>query len=752
MDSTSPVSRRDARGALAVLLFFALTACGRSSRVAPPPAPIPPAVAASEALPPTLDEAKAVRNAGKSEIYERALRALALSSDPITSRRAKALLALHFADTKRYGEALPALISAAASDPPIAPYLQLRIIDAAEATGRTADAIATAMSIVANAPESSAATIARIHLPALYAAIRDEANMDAWLTALTAIPIDALTEADFVALARALETCGRTDRATDIRMRILRDDPDGRFIEPVYAAVKSTAPSPLDALTTEEGTQLAAGLARADRYDQSLDLLERIGIRSDAAANALYRTVRLRALFNSRNYTKLLQETKDTTLDAPLLLLRARAAWRDDEPQEFLAGLDRIEKQFPKSREAVEAKVLRAKYYATDVIDYEKSIANLSAAIDAGATGSDGENLWTLGWTNSLAGKYDDALRTFDRYIREYPDGDYKTNALFWTGKIHDRLSHPAERDAAFNQLIAEYPYNYYSYRARQMEPRLQPGVTPAEASAPFPDVDGELARITDPQLEAVRELVAVDLTRDATREMKTLAATYPDNAGIAFMLADVYSMGGEPLQAISILQRRFRAFVRHGGSGIPPRFWQILYPLNYWEAIRSEARKRDLDPFLVASIIRQESGFEPAVVSNAGAVGLMQIMPYEAARIGARAGIDGLTRQQLFDPLTNIAVGAAEFSQKLANMSGNHILAIAAYNAGEEAVGRWIAQTSFADVGGDPDRFVDSIPYAETRLYVKSVMRNRFEYRRVYEGSTAVSEKNDLTDGHSHH
>jgi soluble lytic murein transglycosylase len=108
---------------------------------------------------------------------------------------------------------------------------------------------------------------------------------------------------------------------------------------------------------------------------------------------------------------------------------------------------------------------------------------------------------------------------------------------------------------------------------------------------------------------------------------------------------------------------------------------------------------------------------------------------------IGTRAGIGNVTRDQLFDPPTNIAVGTAEYSQKLADMHGDPILAVAAYNAGEEPVGRWIAQTPN---GGDPDldMFVESIPYAETRLYVKSVMRNRNEYRRVYESSIAVTEK----------
>jgi len=98
------------------------------------------------------------------------------------------------------------------------------------------------------------------------------------------------------------------------------------------------------------------------------------------------------------------------------------------------------------------------------------------------------------------------------------------------------------------------------------------------------------------------------------------------------------------------------------------------------------------------------------------------------------KSGLPAPSRQDLFDPKINIAIGAAEFSQKLANESGNPVLAIAAYNAGEDAVGKWIAHTPVDDI----DRFVEAIPYGETRLYVKTVTRNRFEYRRIYESSTA--------------
>lgn len=739
MDPAGQVSRRRARNALTpfgIIVFLA--ACGRSTNVAPPAQPQAlPTQAAEESLPSTLEEVRPLRESDPAR-YERGLRALALSSDATTAKRARTLLALDLFARKQFEASVPALEAAVAANPAIAPYLQLRLIDANKSLGRLPEAISTASSIITDSPSTSAATIAKLELPALYSAAGADANMNAALQRVAAMPIDELTEGEFVSLASKLVKAGRNDAATKLRLRILQDYTQGRFTEQLYTQLAAENPSPIDALSTEEATRLASNLAKSDRYDQALDLLARLGGRSDAATSELYRSVRLRALYNSRNYTQLIGETEGLELDAPLQLMRARAAWRDDKPQEFLDGLARIDKKFPKSREAIEARVLRAKYYVTDEVDYERSIENLSAAIRAGATGTDGENIWTLGFTCILAGRYDDALRAFEQSIRDYPDGDYKTNALFWTGKVQERLQHPAERDAALRQLITEYPYSYYAYRAREILGSPPPTESMVAGAGVFPDVDTQLAKITDPRLAAVRELLAVDLTRDATREMKTLAAAYPENTGLAFLLADTYAGAGETFQAIVILQKRFRQFIRHGGSQIPQRLWQILFPLNYWESIRTEAQKRNLDPYLVASIIRQESGFEPTSVSNAGAVGLMQIMPGEAPRIASQAGMVAIDRQRLFDPMTNIAVGTAEYSQKLAFMNGNHVLAIAAYNAGEVAVGRWLARNP---IDNDPDIFVDSIPYAETRLYVKSVTRNRFEYRRVYEGRTEVSQ-----------
>ncbi|HKR66674.1 MAG TPA: transglycosylase SLT domain-containing protein [Thermoanaerobaculia bacterium] len=644
--------------------------------------------------------------------------AAATAEAPPKDRRTLAREALALFDAKRYDEAVPALNAAAVIYPEVAPFLHLRVVESEVARGNFANAAAAASEIIALG-DSSAATVARLRLPAIYAQLGDVSSTDAAFAQAMRIGIDELTESDFVAMANALAKANRADLASRVRMRLLTEYTQGRFTEQTYGQLKSE----IEKLPDADKLALADKLSRADRYDQALELFSQLPQSADNV-----RAVRLRALFNSRNYEQILAETKDVTLtDASLLLLRARAAWRADQPALMLAGLAQIEKDFPASREAAEAKVIRAKYYVTDEVDYGRSLENLSKAIDAGVLGTDGENLWNLGWTYTLAGQDEQALKTFDRYIAAYADGDWRTNSLFWSAKVLDRLGRTTERDAKAKQIVTEYPFSYYAYRAKELWPTSNQ--QPATSNT-FPDLDSELAKLTEPRLATVRELLEVNLARAAAREMKLLAAKYADNPGVQFMLADVYVRGGEPFKANGVLQRQFRAFVRHGGANIPPRFWQILFPLPYWDAIRDEAQRRGLDPYLVASIIRQESGFEPSTVSNAGAVGLMQIMPEEASRIATDAELGAVSREDLFDPAKNIAVGAAEYSQKLAAMSGNHTLAIASYNAGETAVERWIARAPV----NDTDVFIESIPFAETRLYVKTVTRNRNEYKRIYE------------------
>ncbi len=706
------------------ILHFAfvvtLTSCSRTNP-APPPPPTPAPIVTEPALPTTIEDTQALRATDPAK-YERALTA-------IGTPRAMALLGLFQLDEKHWDDAIASLTRAADAWPSVAPFLRLRIAQAEQERGNLPNAINATQQIIATAAGTSAATIAQLRLPGLYSLAGDTNAANTAYQQIASMPFDELSESEFADLVAKLEKANRLDLATAIRLRLVTEYPQGRYTERAFARLLATPDSPLLSMSLEETSALAAKLAQFDHYDEALHLLERASARvPDATKSGIYRNVRIRALFNSRHYTELLAETAKNHLEAPQALLRARAAWRSGDAQTFLAALSNIEDQFPQSKEALEAKLLRAKYFSSDEIKYDAALENLNEVIAAGAVGNEGENLWTLGWTCYVAGKDDDALRIFDRYLHDFPDGDYRTNSLFWSGKILASRGLMSERDARFRELVTQYPYSYYAYRAKEI---AGVGQAPSPvAPRRFPDVESLIAQANEPRLALVNDLASIELLRDAAREMKLASAAHPDNLGLSFMLADLYLRSGEPFKANGVLQRRFRDFVRHGGEGIPHRFWEILFPLNHWTTIQREAAKENVDPYILASIIRQESGFEPTTVSNAGAVGLMQIMPAEAEQIAQRAGIEGVTRETLFDPDVNIAVGAAEYAQKLAAMQNRPVLAIAAYNAGETAVNNWLATTRADDI----DYFVESIPYAETRLYVKTVTRNRSEYRRVYE------------------
>jgi tetratricopeptide (TPR) repeat protein len=266
---------------------------------------------------PSLDDVRLFRTNNQLDLYENGLKTLAQSPDAQTKGRALALLALLYIDQKRNVEALPALGVAADADPLAAPWLRLRILDLDVASGQWPDALTTANRIIHDTPANSAATVARLRLPALYAAAGDRAGTDSAFQVANGIAIDALTEEDFVWLAKSLARAGRMDLATPLRMRLLTDFTQGRFTEDTYDHVSMATPSPLDALSFDDELRIATQLGRNDRYGRAFDLLARIATRFpkvSAKSNA-YRAVRLRALFNSRRYNDLLAETDRVKLD-----------------------------------------------------------------------------------------------------------------------------------------------------------------------------------------------------------------------------------------------------------------------------------------------------------------------------------------------------------------------------------------------------------------------------------------------------
>ena len=168
-------------------------------------------------------------------------------------------------------------------------------------------------------------------------------------------------------------------------------------------------------------------------------------------------------------------------------------------------------------------------------------------------------------------------------------------------------------------------------------------------------------------------------------------------------------------------------AFALVGGWSFVERSY--IYPYDYRSYIETSAAQQRLDPFLVAAVIKNESKFRSDAASDGGAVGLMQLMPQTAAWIAGQLG-EPFTEDYLYDPALNIRYGVWYLAELEREFGGNDILALAAYNAGRGNVRDWMERSHWTDQFDE----IDAIPYPETRLYVRRVLEDREQYKRLYD------------------
>ena len=188
------------------------------------------------------------------------------------------------------------------------------------------------------------------------------------------------------------------------------------------------------------------------------------------------------------------------------------------------------------------------------------------------------------------------------------------------------------------------------------------------------------------------------------------------------------YNRKGDLRRAITLMRRAYPQFLTAAGDSLPAEILQIIFPLTYWDLIRKHATARNLDPYLIAALIAQESTFDPKARSAANAWGLMQVVPATGRRLARSLGIRRFSTAMLTDPETNIRLGTLYFARLVEQFGGAHY-ALASYNAGENRVVRWKAERP----GIDQDEFIDDIPFPETQNYVKRILGTAEDYRALY-------------------
>jgi soluble lytic murein transglycosylase len=291
-----------------------------------------------------------------------------------------------------------------------------------------------------------------------------------------------------------------------------------------------------------------------------------------------------------------------------------------------------------------------------------------------------------------------------------------KARGFYWLGRSYRRG--PRAIDAYLSAIAVE-PLHWYAVLAASRLKRL--GVTPPEpfenASSPN-SVEVPQSFLPVPEtFESYRRL-GLDLDGIAWLEAheRELLMGYP-NAQRIPLLSALYRDAGAYRQALTVARRRM-AYL-DSDPATHRWWWDAAYPMP-WLSIVDENRG-ELPRALIYATMRQESGFQPEVVSRAGAVGLMQLMPDLAAK---RAG-KLVTQPMLRAPETNIALGVEEMAALAEEFDGVYPLSIAAYNAGKTRVRRWLKESRRMEL----DRFVERIPFNETRNYVRRVSTHYARY-----------------------
>jgi len=156
---------------------------------------------------------------------------------------------------------------------------------------------------------------------------------------------------------------------------------------------------------------------------------------------------------------------------------------------------------------------------------------------------------------------------------------------------------------------------------------------------------------------------------------------------------------------------------------------WRLVYPTFLYDDMREHAKTAGNNAVLMLSLTREESYFNPNAQSYVGAVGLMQLMPETAKEINRIKGLGMRSLDELKDSDTNMKLGNFYYNHLLNNLGQNNILSVASYNGGIGSINRWKEGLEYRDI----DEFVEKIPYAETKNYVKKVFRTYWNYARIY-------------------
>ncbi len=716
--------------------------------------PKPPPVYTESDLAPALDGAAAeARNALEQRRFGDAAARLAGDARP----EARFLRALALAEGGRHAEALEAARGLDEALPDIADRIRLLRAQALEALGRRGDATAAYATVPEGSLVEPEARLARAKLLRASGAGAGALEALAPVLALPA-PVD-LAKPDHGAAAlllagRLREAAAPPDRAgaRGAFLECWAGHPLAPESGECLAALRSLPGKSGNGPAPEDVARRAEGLLELNRNDAAIQQLQSLlpGLPPAEADQLFACRVRFalgRAYRKERLHAKAIEMLRpvadrcdDQSIRARALYVLAGAVAIGGDREEAIALYRRMARVHPSHPLADDAL-----FFGAELLVRQGRVSE--AAETYGAIARDhpdgdrrDEARFRLAWLAKRQGEVDAAIAQLLAIEEDARDRDpYEhARAAYWRARLLAARGDPGRKAARaiWSDLAVRFPADYYGLVSRARLAELAgengDGLPPPVAAPPPQEVRYEAGTLPeDPHFRAGLALLRIGLHRVAAEELAAVnrARLRADEPEPVLLLADLLDRAGDPKSSSQLLRTIARAALRKAPEGQNLRVWRIAYPPAYREQVVRYAPPSGVPVDLLQALMREESALDPRAVSPAGAIGLTQLMLPTARQVARSLKLKRPSRADLATPAISIQLGARFLGDLIRRFEGSVALALAAYNAGGGAVGRWLADRADLEL----DEFVEEIPIEETRGYVKRVLRSYAAYRLLY-------------------
>jgi len=420
------------------------------------------------------------------------------------------------------------------------------------------------------------------------------------------------------------------------------------------------------------------------------------------------------------------QKFQESYLEAGVYL--ARQLWTNDNGQKAQDILKVVIKSLKNKINIYEAYLMLGRIhdeqgqFETAVNYYDMVLEELKKSTPKGAAQTKDRVQWIKSWILYKNQKWAQAFKALKNYEEDTPENNDKIKAQYFQARCLEKQSKFDDAQKIYTKLTQDDFYSYYSLLSYKAIGKNIPTFNSLKATQKFP-FDSDLTFLSLNYKLLFLELIKqeeLDLTEKLipliteNLESTVNAAIYLAQNGKRFipLFASYAKLTTEQKQDIIV------------------KYPHLIFPRLYESDIEEMATKTGTPSSLIYSIIRQESAFNPEAKSHANAYGLMQIIPDLAKKLAKKFKFNYQKTEDLLVPEKNIVLGTYELSEQIKKQKDNYTLVAAAYNAGPNAVSKWLkirAKSHF-----DLIDFIEEIPYDETRTYVKVVARNHLFYDRL--------------------